>query len=187
MHRRRTLHLLAAFAVVAVTLPACSSDSARRPACPSVLVLADAATLTAFVPGRGTDILDVDYEVDIADILSGCEVDRSDRNNPFLTVAVAPVLVVGRGAANQTGTASFSYFVSVVREGNQIANKMTFPVDVAFEGNRNRVVLREDDPPISVNIPLAGGANPFADEVIVGLQLSPDQLEYNQQRRAGVR
>jgi hypothetical protein len=183
----RPLFCLAASSVLALSAAGCSTSSDSRPACPDVLVLADAATMTAFVPDRGTDVLDVDHEVAIADVLSGCKIDRSDRAHPVLTVAVAPVLVVNRGPANTDGQAAFSFFVSVVSRSDSIANKNEFPVTVTFEGNRNRVVLREDDPPVTVNIPLVGGPAPLDYEVLVGLQLTPQQLEYNQARRAAVR
>lgn len=185
-HRRRLLLALVALSVPFVTT-ACGGGRKAEPVCPRVLVLADAATLTEFAPGRGTDLLDIDYEVEIADVLSGCRVDRGDRNTPVLTTAVAPILLVERGAANREGTASFTYFVSVVGRGEAISTKQEFPVAVRFEGNRSRLVLREDDPPVSVNIPLTGATNPLSYEIIVGLQLSEQQLAYNQARRAGVR
>jgi len=188
MRHHRAVSLLTAFAAAVSLVAGCSSSKeVRSPTCPRVLVLADAATLTAFVPGRGTDVLDVDYEVEIADLLSGCKVDRSDKKNPILPLAVAPIFVVGRGAANPDGTATFAFFVSVVDRANEIVNKVDFPIALKFDGNRNRVVIREDDPPVSVNIPLVGTADPFDYEVVVGMQLTQQQLDFNQARRAGGR
>ncbi len=187
MPSRSLSSLTMAAAATAMLLAGCRSSDVASPVCPRVFILADAATLTAFAPGAGTDILDVDYEVEIADVLSGCQVDRSDKRNPVLTVAVAPILVVGRGAANRDGTASFAFFVSAVNRDDAITNKVDFPLAVKFEGNRNRIVLREDDPPITVNIPLVGTAEPFDYEVVVGMQLTRPQLEYNQARRADFR
>jgi hypothetical protein len=170
-----------------VLMAGCAGEDKTQPPCPPILVLADGASLTAFAPGRGTDILDVDYQVDIVDVLSGCRVDKSDRKNPVLVVAVAPILAVSRGAANSGEAVSFSYFVSTINRAAQVVNKVEFPVAVKFQPTRNRIVLREDDPPVSVNFPLTPQSNPFDYEIIVGMQLTEPQLQYNRAQRAAVR
>lgn len=143
--------------------------------------------MTSFVPGRGTDLLDINFQAEISDLLSGCKIERAGKPGATMAVALAPILVVSRGAANGDGRADFSYFVSVIDGNDRIVNKQDFAVGVTFEGNRNTVVVREDESPISVDIPLNPGVNPLDYEIIVGLQLTQSQLEYNRDRRAAVR
>ena len=71
-----------------------------------------------------------------------------------LVIAVAPTFVATRGPANESGKADFEYFVSVVGAGKEILNQQRFPVSIAFPGNRTRVEVRQDDPPVSIDIPL---------------------------------
>jgi hypothetical protein len=174
-------------ALFTVLMAGCAGDDKAQIPCPPILVLADGASLTAFAPGRGSDILDVDYQVDIVDVLSGCRVDKSDKKNPVLVVAVAPILAVSRGAANSGQPIRFSYFVSTINRAAEVVNKVEFPMAVQFEPNRNRIVMREDDPPVSVNFPLTPQSNPFDYEIIVGMQLTEPQLQYNRAQRAAVR
>jgi len=122
----------AAAGATLLVLAACSSSEKRGPACPSVLMLSEATTMTQFAPGRGTDLLDVDYQVEIADLLSGCEVSRRGKPGATMTVAVAPILIVSRGSANRDGQAAFAYFVSVIDPNDVIVNKQDFPVAVTF-------------------------------------------------------
>lgn len=183
---------VAVFAVSVVgttllVLSGCSSSKPSPPPCPSVLVLSEASSMTRFVPGRGTDLLDIDFQAEISDLLSGCKIQRPGKPGATMAVTLAPILVVSRGAANGDGRADFSYFVSVIDGNDHIVNKQDFPVGVTFEGNRNTVVVREDESPISVDIPLTPGVNPLDYEIIVGLQLTQSQLEYNRDRRAAVR
>lgn len=186
---RRDVRLLAAFAAGATLLSVggCSSSNKEVPVCPSVLVLSEASSMTRFVPGRGTDLLDVDFDAEVTDLLSGCKIEKAGKPGAKMTVAVAPILVVSRGAANTDGRADFSYFVSVIDADDRIVNKQEFPVGVTFEGNRNTVLVREDEEPISVDIPLPPGRNPLDYEIIVGMQLTQEQLDYNRKRRGTAR
>ena len=49
-----------------------------------------------------------------------------------------------------------------------------------FAANRARVIVRDDDPPISIDIPLPYKAAEYEYEVLVGFQLTPEELAYNQ-------
>lgn len=161
---------------------ACSSGKDIAPACPRVAVLNGAGSLTRFAPGPGRDILDIDFQADITDVVSACRDDQKRDGKPISLVALAPVLVASRGPANQDRQARFSYFVSVIDSGQNILNKAIYPVQIDFSGNHNRVVLRDDDPPITVDVPNAKGAAARSYEILVGLQLTQDEIDYNRKR-----
>jgi len=164
-----------------------SSDKERPPPCPRISVLADAATLTRFAEGAGQDLVDVDYQVEVTDIHSSCQYVKNETDEQVVVVAMAPVMVTMRGPANRDRVARFDYFVSVIDSKRSVLNKQTFIMLVEFPGNLTRVALRDDDPPVTVDIPLAAGSAATDYQIFVGLQLTPDELEYNLRRRSGPR
>jgi hypothetical protein len=163
----------------------CSSGKDVAPACPRVAVLNGAGSLTRFGPGSGRDILDVDFQAEMADVVSACRDDQKRDGRPISLVALAPVLIASRGPANHDRQARFSYFVSVIDSGQQILTKQIFPVEIDFSDNRNRVVLRDDNPPITVDVPNAKGSGARAYEILVGFQLTQDEIDYNRKRAGG--
>jgi hypothetical protein len=164
-----------------------TSDKERPPACPRVSVLGDAAALTRFAEGGGQDLVDVDYEVEVSDILAGCKYVKNEGGQQTIVVAMAPVIVALRGPANRDREARFDYFVSIIDSERVVLNKQTFEVSVEFPGNLTRVGLKDDDPPVTVDIPLAPGRTASDYQIFVGLQLTPDELEYNRRRSSNLR
>lgn len=159
-----------------------SDDTASRP-CPDITVLGDAATMTRFAPGAGQDLTDVAFEARITDVLSRCEYsgDREDRDLAVL-VALTPVVTASRGPANTGESATLDYFVSVVDQDKTVLNKQQFSMTIAFPENRSRVVVRDEDPLVTVQIPLQTEGSAGAYRLYVGLQLSEAELEYNRRR-----
>lgn len=161
----------------------CSSSRDEAPACPDVAVVSDASTVTRFAPGPGRDLLDVDLQAEIADLVSSCKDKEKRDGNPVAKVALAPVIVASRGPANQERTQRLRYFVSVVDGNQQILQKQIFDLAIDFTENRTRVVIRDDAPPITVDVPNAKGAGARGYQILVGFQLTPEELAYNRNRR----
>ncbi|HSO43580.1 MAG TPA: hypothetical protein VLR47_12220 [Rhodospirillales bacterium] len=174
----------AAGIVLALALAGCGSTP-EPPKCPPVSVLSEAASLTRFAPGRGRDLVDVDFRAELSDLRSGCIYAKQEGGASKLVVAVAPAMVAVRGPANEDRKADFQYFVSVVGRDADILNKQLFPVSVTFAGNSTRVDIVQDDPPVSIDLP-AGAEGEAYYEILLGLQLSEDELEYTR-RLAGAR
>ena len=173
---------LAVLAVCLLGLVACAGSSERAPACPRAAVLNDAATMTRFAPGGGRDPLDIDFDVEIADLASGCQFDKKGKAVDRLVVAVAPVLITTRGPANASRKAEYVFFVSLIGPDGDILSKQSFPVIVPFSGNQRQLTQREDDPPVTIDIPLTRVEDALSYEVLIGLQLTEDELQYNRQR-----
>ena len=182
---RRRRGRMAAVVLLAASLAAACASKDVAPACPRVAVLNSAGSLTRFAPGSGRDILDIDFQADMADVVSACRDNQTRDGRPITLVALAPVLVASRGPANRDHQARFSYFVSVIDSGQQILTKQIFPVEIDFTGNRNRVVLRDDNPLITVDVPNAKGVGARGYEILVGFQLTQDEIDYNRKRAAG--
>jgi hypothetical protein len=180
---------LVAMVLLAVAACGTSADKNRPPPCPRLSVLSDAAELTRFAAGAGQDLVDVDFQVEISDLLAGCQYvePESGKDKQVIVVAMAPVMVAIRGPANRDREAQFDYFVSVVDSERDVLNKQNFGVTVKFPGNLTRVSLKDDDPPVTVDIPLAADRDATDYQILVGLQLTPDELEYNRRRRNSLR
>lgn len=174
---------LATLALCCTALASCSIFGDRRPppACPRVAVLSDAGSLTRFAPGAGHDILDIDFEAQFGDLAAECRFRDGDKGRSVI-VSLVPVFVIDRGAANTDRTAQFTYFVSVVRN-EEIRSKELFPTTAEIPANRSRTIVHDSDDPIVITIPLPWRDAQVEDEVIVGFQLTPDELAYNQNRR----
>lgn len=150
--------------------------------CPRVSLLADAAALTQFAPGPGRDLTDVDYQAEFTDLQAECQVMEGRGNDRIVVVTVAPVMSVVRGPANDDRQAEFSYLVSVIGLDDSILNVQRFPIAVNFPGNLTRIIVTDDDPPVTVRIPLTQSTAGRQYDILVGFQLTPDELEYNRRR-----
>lgn len=176
--RRCSTRIAVSLVVAGATLVGCSSKDKEMNVCPRVAVLTEAGRITSFQPGPGRDILDIDFEGDIGDIIASCEFPDPKKDVRSVTIQVGPVFVFTRGAANSDPKIDFTYFVSVVRDG-EILSKQQFEAQTSFAANRSRVIAQDNDPPITVDIPLPYKGAEYEYEVLVGFQLTADQLAYN--------
>lgn len=177
--RARALTVTAVL-VFASPLLGCGSTP-EPPVCPPASVIGEAASLTRFAAGRGTDLLDVDFRAEIADLRSACIYAKEENGASKLVVAVAPTIIAARGPANEDRKADFQYFVSVIGPDRSILNKQLFPINVVFPGTNTRMETVQDDPPVSIDLP-AGADQDWRYEILLGLQLSEDELRYNRGR-----
>jgi hypothetical protein len=137
--------------------------------CPASFIAPDTDKVAVFKPG-GKTLADVAYGVQIADIRSQCE--RADHG---LTVKTKIAFhVVSNDRSLRTG--AFQYFVSVVDGEQNILTKNTYTVPFEFD-SRMRDLDRKDE--LLENLPLrnAGTGGNYA--IVVGLQLTEAQLNFN--------
>ncbi|MBM3486707.1 MAG: hypothetical protein FJX67_08750 [Alphaproteobacteria bacterium] len=169
----------AAVAVVVVsgTLAACGSREPPRP-CPEVLIPRDLGAQVKFRPGPGRDATDVEHEARIIDFQGNCTFAWSGPATVTINVSVE----VRRGPAATAPVTDVVYFAAIPRYFPNEAGKRSFPLRVEFRNNNTRVVLQEE---VRLNLPL-GPREPTEDYVIyLGLQLTPDEVEFNRRRFRG--
>lgn len=145
-------------------------EEEARP-CPDAVVLADAKRITQFRPGPGRDLTDVQFEGEIAGIAGTCVFGKRD-----LTVTLIADLVVTRGPAAAAEEANLPFFVAITDEARNIVAKQVFDSAIAVPRGQRRAGVREE---IEQVIPLAAGEPSPYYEIVVGFQLSPEQLEQN--------
>jgi len=172
----RRVRSLAALTLVALILGACSFlDSSTPPPCPNVSILAGSERLVLFKPGPGRDIIDILVEADISNLRAACEYDdlRVDVESAFEIIAA-------RGPKAETSRVIIVFFAAIIDPNGRVIAKETFESRVEFPQNRRRVGVREQ---VIQQIPLTKLTDGRDYQVLVGFQLTPDQLEYNQSRR----
>ena len=160
--------------VLGSVLAACASEPDIR-ACPPVGSPAGVERVTVFAPNGGEDLTEVVFEAEVDGIQSVCEYDDDG-----VEVALNVRLVAERGPADVERQADLRYFVAVEDGVGVITAKEIYEVSLPFEGNQRRVGIVEE---IDIRIP-APEDNSFAEvRVVVGFQITPEQVDYNRRRR----
>ena len=160
-------------AVAVLALAGCSGPTPAQLAlsCPKVNIIRDLAEVTQFRPG-GNGPSDVVTRGLLADFFGNC-----DYTDDGVTVNVNLQLTAERGPAMQNDQANFRYFVTVVRPGEEMpAAKREFDTTVRFKPLEGQVNHTEE---LSPKIPLPVDQNAGDWNILVGFQLTPDQLDFN--------
>lgn len=174
MRARRRVATAALGACLVLTGCGLFGDGPPPRPCPPVFVLEEADRLTKFRAGPGRDITDIAFEARIADFTGSCE---DDDGKMELDLAID--FAVERGPANRSNEARFTYFVAIPKFYPQPEGKRRFDVVARFEGGRTRGVRREE---LNLNIPVPKGQSTRDFEIYLGIQLSPEELEFNKER-----
>ncbi len=171
--RRSAGALLAAF-----LLAGCTAFEKKTPKpCPGALALAQTATITQFRDGPGRDLVDVAWQGDIRDLRWGCRYIEQQ-----LTADVIVDIVATRGPAGRldAGT-SLPFFVAVTRSADgSVVAKQIFDSAIEVPRGRRRGGVREE---IRQVIQLAPDEEGSAYQIVVGFQLTPEQLAFNRRSR----
>jgi len=149
----------------------------QQAACPVSGVLQDADRLTAFAPGAGRDLTDVQLEARIDNIATSC---LFDPNTNGFNVDMRVQFIASRGPAATESTARFNYFVAIADENEEILARESFDKPLDFADNRRQLVNVDE---LTFNIPRRGDAFLSDYSIYVGMQLTPEQLEFNRTTR----
>jgi hypothetical protein len=168
----RTRFLAPLLVLALAPLAACDRTP---PACPQVAIISDGATVTKFREGTGRDLTDVLAQGQIVDAAVDCSYDRRG-----VDVALQVAISATRGPADRSRTASFDYFVAVTDPQRNILAKEVFRVDFRFPVNQERVGTVEE---IEPRIPLKARADGVDYQIVVGFQLTPEEIEWNRRQR----
>lgn len=185
---RRARPVLAVLLLSAMALTGCTSEQAfsaigigstteeggttDRP-CPTVGVLNGTDHLTLF-NGRGKDLTDVVLRAEIARVVTKCEYNASEST---ISVDLAFNGIAEIGPAAQSRTQTVTTFVAVTRRFGAKVKKQLYEVPLVFEGASRQVQFLKTIE--GTQIPYGGDADGRIYEILVGFQLTPEQLDYN--------
>jgi len=165
--------------VAALALAGCSmfgSDkeggTAQRP-CPQVGVLGEADHIT-LLRGAGADLTDIVARAEIGRVVSKCTYNISAST---ISVDLAFDGIAELGPAATTQDITFNVFVAVTRRFDTLDKKQIYQIPVSFPAGqrRTRFVYNID----GTILPYGGEADGRIYQVLVGFQLTAEQLEYN--------
>jgi len=163
---------LLAIATLAV-LAACSTD-VKRGLCPNASVLANTAALTGFRDKMESDPSGVVYEVVMTGVKASCSFDRDEGTaDSSLTVTFRATRTPTGLAANYT----VPYYVVVTRDSTTIVSKQIYSATFAFRPGESSTTFDADVSEVPVR--LDNGKKPYDYGILVGLQLTKAQLDYN--------
>ena len=139
--------------------------------CPTAAGVADAAVLSKFRPGPGRDLTDVRYQVRLADVTSECRYDSKG-----VDVRMRAGFALELGPANPDRRAAYDFFVAITDPNDEIVAKRIFTTPLAFPTNVGYVEHVEE---LQQRIPLPKGGSAADYKIIIGLQLTAEELEFN--------
>ena len=143
--------------------------------CPGAAVLAEASTVTKF-RGAGRDPTDVVATAEIARPKLSCDYDNDTRQ---VELTLSFPLSIKRGPAGNDADVTVSYFVAVVDSDNNVVLKQGFDRDLAPD----MASAGFDENPGRISFTAAKDKKAVSYEVLVGFQLSHDELAYNRTQR----
>ncbi len=184
---RRTALILAATLLAATAVTGCRSNSRLAQSldstpnagpCPVVGSVYDAARYVKFADGSGELYSDIAYTGEITDVRIYC---RYTDDHP-LAAEIEIDFAYGKGPKATGDGHAYPYFVAVTRRNGKVLAKETFTSQADFRG---KTLTGKSELVDRITIPRADGSISGVNfEVVVGFDLSPEQLEFN---RAGKR
>jgi hypothetical protein len=171
----RIARFLAPPLLIVAALVLLSSCNRTPPACPRATIIGDGSSVTKFREGPGRDLTDVVAEGQIVDVAVECGYDRSG-----VDVALQVAITATRGPADRSRNAEFAYFVAITDAQRNILAKEVFQVRFEFPPNQQRVGQVDE---IEPRIPLKDRAEGVSYQIVVGFQLTPEEIEWNRTQR----
>jgi len=162
------------FAILsALLLGGCSSDT-KKGLCPSAAVLAPTSALTVFRQNAPADPSGIQYTAWMTNVKSGCDFDKDDKST---TSRIHLMFSATRPPTSEAASYRVPYFVTVTHGGDRIMTKKLYLADVAFSAGQTDVSFQQSVD--SIEIKPERGAKVGEYQILVGLQLTQAQLDYN--------
>lgn len=159
-----------AVAFLSVLLAACSGNSDTSQSCPGVLIMPELNSIAFFPPGAEHKVQNVQLGGKMIATLRSCEVAKGS-----VAVNVTVQFTVARSSL-EIRRIDLTYIVAVVDINRTILNEQRFTLPVVFTANEN---FRPAVDKVTVHLPVKSVAAAGAYGILVGFQLTPEQLEFN--------
>ena len=161
---------------LAAALAGCASDPPAAGSCPDAGFVAGLERMTVFAEGGGTAPSDIAWSARMTRLEAACELEDEGA-----TVSARFVLDVERGPAAREGAARPYWFVAIAAPGGEVLAKEVFSSELPFEDGRSRAAREEEVAPF---LPAGRDGPDFAGyRILIGFQLTPEQVERNRAER----
>jgi hypothetical protein len=152
-------------------LSACTT--VRDNDCPAASAIVDTAVQSVFAPGAPTDPSNLLYTLEISGVKSTCDSDKQAEK------AESTVTISFRATRAPTGAAvhyEAPFFVAI-SQSDRILTKREFKVGFGFEPGQSETKFEQTIG--SANLHAGDDHKTFDYAILVGLQLTKEQLQYN--------
>lgn len=142
--------------------------------CPSTAILAETSSLSAFAAGGAMTPENLAYRIDTRRATTSCSIDKdSNTAESSLELSFRGFRQKGGAAASYT----VPFFVAINDSDGKLVMKKTYSATLAFQPGQTQVDFTQaiDSIPIKV----ARSKQPFDYHLLVGFQLTKQQLDYN--------
>ena len=174
--RRAAALLLAAFATG--SLAACETfATGTYLTCPGVAILAGTELITRFGEGPGRSVADIAVEAGIDGLSATCQYSRER-----VQTEVAFDVTARHGASPSAAFVDLPYFIAVFDAEGGLLAKQVFAIRLEFPPGEVEAGRRER---VAQTIYLAPNQQARAFEILIGFQLTPEELETNLARGGG--
>jgi hypothetical protein len=156
----------------AAFLTGCSAD--RTGECPTMNAVSVVSSQTVFKPGAAPDPSNQLYTVEIMSVKGACSLDKK------ATTAESSLEISFRATRAPSGdTAQYSvpYFVAVTEGTERVVAKKLFTIDFSFAPGQSTATF--SDTVASTEVTARREKKTYDYQVLVGLQLTKEQLDYN--------
>jgi hypothetical protein len=160
--------------LVASVLPilaGCASDKTNN--CPGVSSIVETSIGTVFLPGKPVDPSNMLYTIEITDVHGTCDVDKPALNS---STDVDITFRATRGPNGGGAKYQVPYFVAI-SQFDRILAKKVYSIDFVFAPGQTSTTFT--DTVKSADVAAAKDKKTFDYLVLVGLQLSKEQLDFN--------
>jgi hypothetical protein len=164
-------HAFIPAAIVLLGLAACADDDASHTSlyCPTVSRVAQLSSLTSFVPASH-DVTAQITQAQITGIAGECDLEPKKH---AVLVSFKIGFAATNGPADHGAPVELPYFVSVT-QGETVVSKVLYTIPVTFDGNVTSATAVSKTAKVELpNVKLSEQT-----EILVGFQLSRDQLAY---------
>ena len=141
--------------------------------CPVASILADTSSYPGFKPGAEGDPAGEAFTAKVVGVTTDCDFDaRTQRSDSQLEVMFRAT----RTPTGEAATHTIPYFVAVTY-GGQILTKQVFSLDFAFRPGASTAEFSDSIESILNHVET--GKLPYDYQIIVGMQLTDAQMNYN--------
>lgn len=161
------------FAIVLAALAVSGCSSKLKP-CPSAAVLAEASSYTQFPEGAAPDPSHALFTAQITNVTTDCDFDKKEKTADS---SLAITFRVSRAPNGVPLHGTIPYFVVVNGANGTIIMRQLLKVD--FQLDPGQATATFTDNVASVLIDLGKQKQPWDYQLLVGLQLTKAQLDYN--------
>ncbi|HTW35815.1 MAG TPA: hypothetical protein VMD53_14450 [Rhizomicrobium sp.] len=167
----RTLRPVMLAALILPILAGCSSDKENN--CPGVSSVVETSIATIFKPNAPIDPSNILYTVEITQVQGSCDVDKTAINSSTDVNVSFRATRPPNGAA---ATYKVPYFVAI-SQFDRILAKKVYSVEFHFEPGQTETTF--SDTIQSADVSAGKDKKTFDYLVLIGLQLTKAQLDYN--------